>query len=740
VADRGLEIPRLTLGRNLTDTPPSLDVGNGIAGPLAAFGAAADAFGRGIGALADKAAKREGEAAALKDLQGGVAQPLPPGRMFNEAYNGAMKEARAASYKAEINGAFDKALIDNPEDEAGYLKATEAIMAGLGSSGFTDVDLNVRNYAEVQRQANLPKIHLARDKRRQETAIGAFQVAMQAEEQLLSQTIQTADFSPEGGQLVGAGLHRALNTLAKYGPKGEFEVGGVRFAADDTRLGVVGADDLARLSVGLQAQARSSWIVTAAERLPDASAKEAFLKDIEARRAANDPMLDGIDIAGFDTLRDKLEGVVARGEAAENRARTEAGQKARDLIEAIRWGEDVDDDVLIATAQASGDEGLIAQAKAYAHYGMRAGSFLAHQRRIGGGSGGGDDDGVPGGGWSPPASIVPGSPDFIAWENTRDGFATDPVKYVRGTKKRAAIEDVPALAPDGFAGEGRGAWGAAMQGRAALARTRAKTYAVPERMLTNAEVKYYTDRIEQDPAYATQLAAAALEALGPHGSVQLMKEIGLDARSGQAVHQGQLIAVGGGNLVASAQKGRELRSQGMKDFKYDGAGLDLDELQGEYAPAFRNNPQALATAMQVAKDAMLADRAAGISRPARYYLQGGLGATQRSGTVFGGVPVLNGKRTVVPFWLAQDQAGAALKALGGSWEKTGRGPVYSNGQPMKASEIARLRMEYLSNGNYQFINPANGAVVRGKDGRVFEIDMDKARPFLARVMPKAVKP
>jgi hypothetical protein len=726
--------PKYDLSGSLTGSPVALGDTSGAAAPgLSMLAGVADQFAQRMRGMQMKAAGREGQAQAAKDAEAGTIAPHNPDTAFGAGYNDVAKQAKGAQYKAALSADLDKALADNPDDPDAYGKAAQASVAGYGSTGFVDLDQDLHNYATLQIAAGRSQAVQGQTRRKMEMAHGAFLTTLQAEEQLIGHVTATAAFDPDGSALVAAQLDRTLTNLAKFGPRQAFDAGGLHFDADPARLGVLGADDMVKTAQDLGASARSQWVAHAAEALPDAKAAQAFADDLGKRYKDNDPLLAGFDGEQFEQLQATVQGIANKAESREHAAQAEAARNAGNAIQALEWGQNVDVDKMLADAQASGDIGLQAQAKVYARIGPQVPAILRRRaRQVADGEGDG---------WEMPADLVPGSEGFVAWQNTKNGISSDPINFARGTKRRAALADVAPLVPDAAFDQGQAGqyWGQAMQSRMALGAGMTRRYAVPQRMLTNAEKAYYADRIDHDPNYGVRLAQAARGALGNEGAQALMQEIGADGANPVSVHLADLASRGSTRLVSSAIEGGQLRAQGAKEPKFGQDGDPFDGLQSEYVPAFRNAPQALVAARTVAENARLADKAKGIEHSAAWYLNGALGAQSRAGRVFGGVGTVNGRATALPSWLDRTQGGAALQALGTRWQGYTNGPVWDSGHPMKPHEVAKLQMVMTADGRYGLVNPRTNAVVRDRKGAPVVFDMDAVRPYLKGALHDGVQ-
>jgi len=858
-------IPQLDLGHALpADVYTPNHSGDVPAAAMRSLEAVADGFAQRMNKMAAEASAREGADEAARDAAAGTIRPRRDGTASGAAYDAIARDVLAAKSRAEIGAQLMEARRTAGSDVIDFELKAEAIREGFKPTGMPEVDADVQAFFELQRVTQRSQVSELAEKRRLENARAGFLTLMQTEGQVLAQLTATTPFDPDGGAKISGELNRFANVIAKHGPKEGFQIGDLVFGPDETRTGALTPEDLTKIFIGQTTEARTSWILNGASKLEGSEARGRFLADFRARREAGDPMLAGLDPSTLDQLDDRLETLVNRAEVDERGAKAERAQTARDMIEAARWGADIDPEALRAAAAASGDPGLIAQADYAIEVGftppdVRGGSIRGFD---GDAYAGGDvfgaawgfafeweggDQTIPNDNGRGPSrmgvnatanpdvdlkSLTPararqiartrywnaidgdrlppdlafvafdaawvagperarewiqasgGDPakflalqeahyrrlaaenpakygdDLKGWlnrlnaarraaqrirsfESAREGFATDPISYARGGANRPALASVPALEVQGaFTDdvEGSRAWGAALRQRYALGQSLSERYGVPERMLTAGEVQFYRDQLAEDPTRAVALGRRVLYALGPEGAGQFFREIGQGPGQGAtALHLGYLSASGSDQFAGLAAEGLRLRAGGAELGPVDGETMaEAARVMGE---AFRFMPDVSATAQDAGLAARLADETRGTGgRSSRYYLQGALGASSVNGEVFGGVAQVNGRYTFLPPWLNQEDAEDALRAIGASWERTGRGPVYSNGQPMNARSIAELRLVARPNGRYWLLNPRTGQPVLGREGRPFELDLDQQRDFLSRAVPGSVKP
>ena len=380
------------------------DANSGSARGLSVLASAADAFSQRMQGMANAAAGREGAAQADADLKaGGPITPKNDATAFGLGYNNAARLAKSADYKAALQTGLQKAQLDNPDDVAGYTQAAQAVRAGLGKTGFADTDRELDAFTTLQVASGQAQVLQGQNRRRMEQVHQAFLSTLNTEELAIGHVATTASFDQAGSDLVAAQLGHSFDALATYGPRAAFDAGGKHYDADPNRGGVLGADDLEKAWQDMSASARSDWATGAAMGLPDAAAKRKFAADALERYGQNDPLFAGMDRDQFDRLHMQLDSIANRAETQEDAVRRQAAQDAGNMLEAMRWGGDVDTDQLKARARASGDVGLMQQAEVYASIGPQVPDVL---RQVAARYAGGDD---PDAAWATP---VPSGPVF----------------------------------------------------------------------------------------------------------------------------------------------------------------------------------------------------------------------------------------------------------------------------------------------------------------------------------------
>ncbi|MBB5770122.1 hypothetical protein HNP47_000091 [Brevundimonas vesicularis] len=360
--------PTGDFGRRTSDNLIGADIGAPAAGVAGAVGAAAEGFGRTLKGMAERAWTREGESDAARAInaenESGIEARIRPGQgIDDQAYNAVVREKRGAERQTAYLDAVSKAKIDHPDNVAGFAEAVTAARAAFAPTGDAQLDVAFDRFRTLTDGAALRDVREGEERRRVQTARGAFVTALSSSETLLGQSIASAGFDDQGSALVGASLTEFASSLSRFGPREAFTLNGVEFAADPTRANAVSPEEMGRLFDAAQANARTSWIARAMERAPDAASKQAFAGQVRERWAAGDKAFAGLSAQDMDRLTNRLDADVASAVSGENAARDAAAQRTRQLFKAAEYGGEIDPAEVRAQALASGDLGLIAEAE-----------------------------------------------------------------------------------------------------------------------------------------------------------------------------------------------------------------------------------------------------------------------------------------------------------------------------------------------------------------------------------------
>lgn len=327
-----------------------------------------------------------------------------------------------------------------------------------------------------------------------------------------------------------------------------------------------------------------------------------------------------------------------------------------------------------------------------------------------------------------------------SFQANQDGFSSDPIKFAVGNANRPALAQVAPLVVDGvFSPQGQASWAQSIRARAATGETLARQYQVPKRILTDAEAETYKDRFERDPASILTFARSATSVLGGQGARDLLLEVGKAGTAPTLIHIAELGRPGGDvRFAQQAAVGMSLKAGGQQISTQRREGVQ--EEVNRWRSLLAGTPDLLAAVQNSAMSAALADEVSGVERPDDYYPQAALGRTTWGRHRYGGATEVNGRAVVVPRWLNGEYFDDALEAMGAFYNHHRVGPVYSNGQPMPARAISRLRPVLMQNGRYQLVDQ-RGNHAMSSQGVPFEVNLDAGRDWIRqRLGPDAVRP
>lgn len=364
-------------GRNVSDNLPGINIGAPAAGAAGALADSARRVGRQVRQMAERAWTREGEADAANVIAAGELTGNKPGirqgrGVDDEAYNTVIRERLLTERKALYLEQSDQIDIANPDSVGRWAEADAAMTGAFTPTGDPTVDTDFANFVTVQRAQRLGRVRGGEERARQEMVRGTYVETAAVGRTALGQAIATAGFDEQGSRLVGVSLAQYAQQLARFGPREAFTIGGIEFAADPSRAGVISPALLAETFDASRRDAQMGWISQAAERSPDAASRRAFIGQVQERWQAGDEAFTGLDVGDFDQLQRGLNAGLARAEADEASAMAAAAARARDLLTAGEYGDAVDMAELRQLAEQSGDVGLMAQVDFAAQHGFEA--------------------------------------------------------------------------------------------------------------------------------------------------------------------------------------------------------------------------------------------------------------------------------------------------------------------------------------------------------------------------------
>lgn len=371
--------PTGDFGRRTSDGVTGIDIGAPASGAAAGVAAAARGFGRELRDMSERVQRREGEADAARAITAAADFGQTPGLrqgfgVDDQAYNGVMREHLLTQRMSAFDQELSQVEIANPDDVARFTEASGVVRQAFRDNRTGDpmLDAALEREAVVRTQASLRRVQLGQEKARQDRVRAAWRDVGVQGETLLGQSIASAGFDDQGIALVGEALNQQLERLARFGPREAFSIGGVQFAADPERYGVVSAEELGQQFNQTQLRTRSAWLDNAVELSPDAATARAMVGQVQEQWAAGNPAFAGLDAADMNQIVGRLETTVSRKATGEGALKTAAAAQLRDLMTAAEYGADYDLEQMRSLAQASGDPGLSAMVEFGVRHGFGA--------------------------------------------------------------------------------------------------------------------------------------------------------------------------------------------------------------------------------------------------------------------------------------------------------------------------------------------------------------------------------
>ncbi|MFN4288905.1 MAG: glycosyl hydrolase 108 family protein [Brevundimonas sp.] len=365
---------------------------------LESLASSARALGRDLREAADRRLVQEGLTDAARDAARDPSlEGFTPRRGFDvgsRAYNEAAGRTRAAALRSQFAEEEDRNRAAHPDNPQAYAEAMAVTRQRFEQAAAVDprLSLELGEFMTLTEAAGLGRVREVQRGRMAEAARGALRETARTARALAGQTATAAQFDDNGAALVGAALQSHARDLAHYGPTGAFELGGVRFEEDPSRLNVMSVDDLTAVQIEVENETREAWMLGALARVQGADAQMAFLTGVRELWAQGEGPLSRLSFTEFERLSGRMEREIAATASGERAERTALEARTRDLLTALEYGADVDPDELREAARLSGDVGLQAQVEYRLAYGWE----VSPQERARGARGGEGGAGLPG--------------------------------------------------------------------------------------------------------------------------------------------------------------------------------------------------------------------------------------------------------------------------------------------------------------------------------------------------------
>jgi hypothetical protein len=341
---------------------------------------AADNLGGRVQELAERAAVRQGEAEAAADIAAGRLTPRQNATILGEAYDRIGKMHLATETETAMQAQIEAAAAANPSNPAAFGEALEAIRRGFQPTGFPDLDAQLAGRFGIHAATARARVDAGFRARLADQAKANLTNVLTLGEKRLAQAAQGAPLDGEGDARFAAAIGETLKDLAAFGPKEEFEVAGQLFPADPTRAGMVDVSEIARLAEGVRANAVSARILAQVQRLQGSATRAEMVASLRERQLAGDPMFVGLNAGQVGQLFGQLDALTGQAATAEEAARVDARQHADSLLDALKYGGDVDPAEIRAAAAASGEPGKIQEVEYRLAVGFETGSDAGGSR------------------------------------------------------------------------------------------------------------------------------------------------------------------------------------------------------------------------------------------------------------------------------------------------------------------------------------------------------------------------
>lgn len=324
-----------------------------------------DQFGSQLSEIANRAAAEQGRQTGAADVLAGKINPQSPVTIYGQAYNEVAKQQLGTQRKAAMMQQMGELFAQHSDDPKALSGALDNMRQGYKPTPWKDLDADLQGQFLIQSADYLNRANLGLKERMTQSATANFADTLNNGTQLLDTTAAGASFDDSGWARVTAAMSNLEGNLTKFGPRTEFSAGGKTYPADETRGGMISPVEIQQALMNARSEAKRTWIYNQALRLPTAAAQQQFVGELRQKYAANDPMFAGLQGQEWDALDRKLMQLQDHTQSQEWTEQTKHGQTAAQMIDALRYGADVDTDKMVSEAQASGNAGIVAQARFY---------------------------------------------------------------------------------------------------------------------------------------------------------------------------------------------------------------------------------------------------------------------------------------------------------------------------------------------------------------------------------------
>lgn len=301
-------------------------------------------FGQRLGAVAEQLTAMQaresaasGQARGAQDAAAGSFKPRRTGRVGDEAYDRSGMEAHLERVKIQAGDEAERIFNENRHDPAKLENALRAWGEGMQGQLLENMPEVASDFATAYDRITRPYLRTAaaEHQQNQEAAdLGEISDSLASLTRQHEQRSFLGDTSQDGIDDIALNRDEFMTSLLKAGPKGEFELNGVRYEADDTRKGVLDPGQIAKEVAAYDRGIMSARYKGEYSRASRQGRGDKFIEQF----ARNDALLGELSIGERDELVRWMHGQETILSASRDAAEKAMNQKVDTAIAAIRAG------------------------------------------------------------------------------------------------------------------------------------------------------------------------------------------------------------------------------------------------------------------------------------------------------------------------------------------------------------------------------------------------------------------
>jgi len=360
----GVLAPEFVRRRVASAREPNLDFSSGAGAGANSVAQSLSRISANIGRHRDAAVAREGESSGRLAGMDPEFRPMEGDTIRARAHNAAAVRTYSARLEVDARRQLDEIYLANRDNPAAFAEAATALRNGFRDSRVFDEV--APDFEDMFDRAMIP---YARESARGEIARSVDSARASAGEQVEARVISIersaslAGLDDAADQILDAELGSLNELLVSYGPAGAFEFQGVSYDADPARSGALTATQMQTILTESRERTAAARVMGAFGRVDGAGAQSqfraSFVADIEAGE------YESLDQATIDRTLTRMDSAIARGQAANDRARrtvlrsleTALADATRVADAGLSPGEAVYDAIESQALALGGDEG-----------------------------------------------------------------------------------------------------------------------------------------------------------------------------------------------------------------------------------------------------------------------------------------------------------------------------------------------------------------------------------------------